>query len=649
MKGFRIALGVALVLAASCWWAMQAVAADLVHAALLAEASGDAESRRQLLQEAVKASPDAPLAHWSLGEVRQDGRWLSLENAQEQAASDRRLAEYRSQRDRLGGSPAGQLTLAVWCREHGMPAESRAHWMQVLMAQPENEEAQKALGARWRQGQLLTDAQLKQMKKLEDHYGYVSTSPPQLANRWTAPVAQWRRELKQGDENAKESLRREVLASKRAEDLHDLGSVIIQGSLRKTDPRGFRLVSFALVDALDYCGEPWAVTQLARLAVEHPTIEVHDAAADALKSRPKMSYVPWMLSQMQTPIYASISVSRSPGEVGVVIHQTLERDGANATYRDIRQQYYHVGTPWIVFRPSWRSYATNIPQVIHDSCRGAENYAAATEDQVERVNAAIADNNERIQYALTRATGEKMITDSSAWQRWWTKYYCNYYELGPTLPDESAANSSISRSPYDYEQPKPGETKPVIEQRLVFGVPATVLWRVATGPYGSCFPWNTKVWTQTGPVDINQIKPGDRVLSQQPSTGELSYEVVVQVTRRNPTSMVEIGLGDETIRATRGHPFWVSGQGWKMAKELTVGMWLHTIDGPIQIDRIEDVAAAGPWLEQIDGKPGDDLSYNLVLEERHNYFVGRQKVLAHDNTLYPLDGPVPSVSGLGSP
>ncbi|NLE39284.1 MAG: hypothetical protein GX621_14775, partial [Pirellulaceae bacterium] len=55
--------------------------------------------------------------------------------------ADPRLAEYRKLRDKQDGTAAGQFTLASWCRDQGLLAESRVHWMQVLMDQPENEEA----------------------------------------------------------------------------------------------------------------------------------------------------------------------------------------------------------------------------------------------------------------------------------------------------------------------------------------------------------------------------------------------------------------------------------------------------------------------------------------------------------------------------
>ena len=81
----------------------KADAAVLVHAALMAEVSGNRELRRDRLRDALKKDPDFALAHWSAGEVRRDGQWLTLEEAQRQAAADKRLAEYRSQRGTIGG------------------------------------------------------------------------------------------------------------------------------------------------------------------------------------------------------------------------------------------------------------------------------------------------------------------------------------------------------------------------------------------------------------------------------------------------------------------------------------------------------------------------------------------------------------------
>ncbi len=616
---------------------------DLVEAALLAEATGNRELHRKLVREAIEKHPDSSLAHWCAGEVRRDGRWLSLEEAHAQAASDERLAEYRRLRDQQAGTPAGRLALAGWCRDHGLTAESRVHWMQVLMDQPENEEALKALGARWHHGQLLTHAQIKEANRRQKPTAKFS---PRSMDRWVSPVAKWRIAFKQGNASSRERVRTEIAAVKDPREMYALGALLIKHSRRKSDPKGYLLVSLELIDALDYRGEPWAVKQLAWHALEHPKAEVRNAAADALQAHPRVSYIPWLLSHMQTPVEARFVVTPALVGIGVEIRQTLEREGPDAIYRDVRKRHYSAVTPKITISRRWGTRRTNIakiarnPQIAQKSWRDAENYTAAMKDRIERTNLTIEDLNQRIQDVINRATGETMDANPSSWQRWWMKYCCSYYELEPAVTDQSGAGPYSSSYPYDYDRLQP-ESKPVIERHLTIGMPVRI-------SLVSCFPSNTKVWISTGAEEIGQIKPGDLVLSQEPFTGELLYQPVLQVTRRKPSPMIEIGLGSETIRTTRGHPFWVCGEGWAMAKHLTADMWLHSTDGPVLIDRVDQIPAASPWYEQPDAKPGEELSYNLILEGCHNYFVGQQKIMAHDNTFFPLDGPVPAVPGLAS-
>jgi len=89
-------------------------------------------------------------------------------------------------------------------------------------------------------------------------------------------------------------------------------------------------------------------------------------------------------------------------------------------------------------------------------------------------------------------------------------------------------------------------------------------------------------------------------------------------------------LGGDTLHATAGHPFWVVGQGWRSAKFLKVDDIVHGRNGAV---RVEDVAEDRP-VEV----------YNLVVSDYHNYFVGEQQVLVHDNS--PLVGFGMAVPGL---
>ena len=69
--------------------------------------------------------------------------------------------------------------------------------------------------------------------------------------------------------------------------------------------------------------------------------------------------------------------------------------------------------------------------------------------------------------------------------------------------------------------------------------------------------------------------------------------------------------------ATLGHPLWVSGSGWRMAKELHAGDLLHGVHGSVPIDSIEP----GPEAE----------AYNLVVADFNTYFIGKHRLLVHDN------------------
>jgi hypothetical protein len=122
-----------------------------------------------------------------------------------------------------------------------------------------------------------------------------------------------------------------------------------------------------------------------------------------------------------------------------------------------------------------------------------------------------------------------------------------------------------------------------------------------------------------GAAPIETVRGGDRVLSQDPDTGELAYKIVLGTTVRPPAPLVQIRAGGSEIRATRGHPFWVSGKGWEMAKFLALGDKLHCATGFLPIESLEEAPA--------------EQTYNLIVEDFATYFVGEHRLLVHDNTL----------------
>ena len=102
-------------------------------------------------------------------------------------------------------------------------------------------------------------------------------------------------------------------------------------------------------------------------------------------------------------------------------------------------------------------------------------------------------------------------------------------------------------------------------------------------------------------------------------------------TVRRPSPLKKLSIGDETIHCTLGHPFWVDGTGWVMAKELAAGQYLHGRSGAVPLWEVEAGATAK--------------AYNLVVADFNSYFVGRECVLVHDNSIpEPAESLVPGMA-----
>ncbi len=193
--------------------------------------------------------------------------------------------------------------------------------------------------------------------------------------------------------------------------------------------------------------------------------------------------------------------------------------------------------------------------------------------------------NARIAIVLRETTGNRDLDDDpKGWWSWWESY--NESNYGPKETYEQN-RYSFTQAPMAY---------------------------TLTGH--SCFVPGTPVWTVTGIVSIEKVQIGDWVLAQDVNTGELAYRPVANVTKGPPLPLVEIHTGDETIRCTYGHLFWVSGTGWRMAKELKVGDRLHTTKGTLAIDNVE--------------KTGEASCHNLIVPEFNTYFVTDKQILVHD-------------------
>ena len=222
-------------------------------------------------------------------------------------------------------------------------------------------------------------------------------------------------------------------------------------------------------------------------------------------------------------------------------------------------------------------------EAIRQANQNLEQRLAMDVQLVEATNAGINLYDDRALPVLKAITGQDLGVEPDKWKSWWSD------QLGYT---------------YQSDQPV---TKPTYTDFVTDPVGVA---------HGACFAAGTLVQTIDGRQAIETIRVGDRVLSQETSTGQLSFQPVVATYRNQPTAMLRIAIGDEAIVATGIHRFWKAGRGWTMARELKAGDRLRMVGGVIEIGSVE-----ASKLEPV---------YNLDVAENRDFFVGTKGLLVHD-------------------
>ncbi len=566
------------------------VAGELVQAALKTEFSRELkEGRDSLLGKAVSLAPDYAPARWHSGYVRIDGDWISLGEAQQRWSQDNRRAEYDKLRNAHAGNAAGELALARWCQKNGLAGQARAHWIQVLKIRPDHEEALKGLGMTWWEGQLLTREQVAQAKEAKQRFFSAK-------RRWEPTVTRWCRMVSAGESVLREELQRNLSGISDPVEMAALDQVIQDRCRGGKDASTHRALSLQVIAVVSGISRQFATESLVRHAVFHPMDEVRSAATSALKSRPMNTCAPMLLSEMATPIEAEFRL----WEAGPVSHLScrLYREGLQADWVSVLDET-HIGAVSHRTSPLFRIWYAR--------------RAASAQAHVEAQNAVTTVKNHRVGHVLAQVTGFDFGAHPLGWWNWWIEH----------TEREMAENPAVLLSGEPFYQ-SADQGKPVYETRAY-------TWRLTA----SCFAKGTQVRTLAGMMPIEEIHVGDEVLSQDPSTGELAYKPVLETTLRRPTERIRISLPDEAIDATGGHPFWASGRGWQMAKELKAGTPLHSFSGAVPVEKVETVAPDKAWY---------DFSHNLVVADFGTYFVGESGLLVHDNTPeQPTDALVPGL------
>lgn len=533
-------------------------AQKLVRAGLGAELENRSDARYERLRQALVDFPDDGPANWHAGRVRVGEEWLPVETAEERAAAEGRVAEYRQLRGALATTLDGQVALARWCRKQQMKQLEELHWASVLQFVPTHKEARKRLGVKEFRGRLLTLEQIAQYKKQVDEFEAANAKWRPLAARWKSAIL-----------GTNQEKREEALRELRA--IQDLAAIPVMEEVLSSASDQLAL---EVVGVLQQFPGEHAASSLVRHAVLADGTEVRIVAAEALRSRSMFAYVPILLANLKAPIELSYYVDTWDAGSAVVFN-TLQEGPDRFIERHDQSTVFSV----MLSRkqlPMTGKVSGTLRAVMN---RAVRTRAATTIRSAANANLEANALNERIYPALRIATGQQLPDQPREWWQWWQQH------------NELQASQ---------ESDKP-------TQRL-YG------HRIQTC---SCFLPGTQVWTDAGAVSIEKIRLGDRVLSQNQDTGELTYKLVIDTTIRPPSPTLRIGLDGQDIAATRGHPIWVVGKGWRMAKEIEAGDYLHGLRGGVPVRYIEN----GP----------ESQAYNLVVADFNSYFIGLNRILVHDN------------------
>lgn len=135
-----------------------------------------------------------------------------------------------------------------------------------------------------------------------------------------------------------------------------------------------------------------------------------------------------------------------------------------------------------------------------------------------------------------------------------------------------------------------------------------------------CFTGDTLVCTNYGLCPINEIQKGDDIYSRNEKTGETGLRKVEEVIRTEAHTIYSIWLdGKEQIKTTAYHPVFEKDKGWVSVINLREGNLLETMEGSVQVTKIEKMRYEEP-VEV----------YNFSVEEWETYFVSEKHVYVHN-------------------
>lgn len=356
------------------------------------------------------------------------------------------------------------------------------------------------------------------------------------------------------------------------------------------------------------------VTGMDRNAVEQGILSGAAAPVNALKQQ--------IAAQQQQKFAAAglpagVGAQLSQAVAGAQVPYSVSRSGLtdgpvlNATESIVRNVYMYIP----------------IGQMQAEAQQSAEisrQRLAADVQQIEAYNSSVRTTNRTARQVLTDSTGTDLGENPESWRPWVASL------MGVALVTTGPTDEEVPTDTEEIPSGRPSYVRPAIVERSV-----GVSMNLSSAPvyHHHCFAAGTPVRTADGPRPIETLKSGDRVLTQNTTTGRMAFSPVLNPIHNPPNETLKIQFEDQgkSVVATGIHRFWKVGQGWAMARDLNPGDVLRAIGGTAKVRSIES-----------DRKQP---VFNLRVAEGESFFVGDLGILAHDNSLVnPTDKPFDRVA-----
>ncbi|GFE89757.1 TadE/TadG family type IV pilus assembly protein [Steroidobacter agaridevorans] len=133
------------------------------------------------------------------------------------------------------------------------------------------------------------------------------------------------------------------------------------------------------------------------------------------------------------------------------------------------------------------------------------------------------------------------------------------------------------------------------------------------------FAADTSVWSGDRDVPIQSLEPGDWVDARSEHDYADRSRLVTHTFERRASSYHFVATEASRFAVTEEHPLWVQGRGWTAVRDIALGAPIATADGDTLV--LENRRVDAPL--QV---------FNLTVAEDESYFIGDERVWAHNAT-----------------